>query len=317
MVYEQSVEYITVQKIYDSVLAMVGKTPMFEFAGLKKKLSLKGRIFGKCEFYNPLFSIKDRAALKMIEKALAENPCSKETVFVEATSGNLGVAMAAICAAKELKALLIMPENTSAEKVKMIKHFGADIILTPAEDGMSGAIAKAKMLKEKSDKVILLRQFENPANTDAHLLGTSTEILDDMGGEIDVFVAAVGTSGTLSGIAQTLKTSNPDLYVVAVEPKNSAVLTGGIAGAHHIPGIGAGFIPPLYRQDLVNEVFDIDDEDAWGMAKAVAQTEGLPIGISAGAAMTAATDIASREAFKNKNIVVILPDAVINYISEL
>ena len=138
-----------------------------------------------------------------------------------------------------------------------------------------------------------------------------------MGGEIDVFVAAVGTSGTLSGIAQALKTSNPDLYVVAVEPKNSAVLTGGIAGAHHIPGIGAGFIPPMYRQDLVNEVFDIDDEDAWGMAKAVAQTEGLPIGISAGAAMTAAIDIASREAFKNKNIVVILPDAVINYISEL
>ncbi len=305
------------RKTYDSIVKMIGETPMFEFAGLKQKLMLKAHIFGKCEFYNPLFSIKDRAALRMVEQVLDKYPADEETIFVEATSGNLGVAMAAICAAKGVKALLVMPENTSVEKVKMVRHFGADVILTPAEDGMKGAIAKAEMLKEKSDKVMMLRQFENQANKEAHLFGTSTEIMNDMGGTVDAVVAAVGTSGTLSGIAQALKTSNPDLYVAAVEPKMSAVLNGGIAGKHHIPGIGAGFVPPLYQKELVDEVFDIEDDDARDMAKAIAQTEGLPIGISAGAAMAAAVELAMRDNFKDKNIVVILPDAIINYVSEL
>lgn len=305
------------KKVYDSIAKMVGKTPMFEFSYLKKRLALKGNVFGKCEFYNPVFSIKDRATLNMIEKALAKHKVDEDTVFVEATSGNVGVAMAALCAAKQIKAIVVMPENTSAEKIKMVKHFGADVILTPKEDGMKGAIAKAEFLAAKSDKVIMLKQFENEANRDAHLFYTSTEILADMAGEVDAIVSAVGTSGTLSGIAQALKTSNPDLYVVAVEPLNSNVLNGGQKGAHHIPGIGAGFVPPLYKSELVDEVFDVADEDAWDMAKAIAQTEGLPIGISAGAAMVAAVDLASRDDFKNKNIVVILPDAVNNYISEL
>ena len=303
-------------KVYDSVLKMIGKTPMFEFKALKQKLSLKANIFGKCEFYNPFFSIKDRATLNMVEKAL-EKQKSDDVMFVEATSGNVGVALAAICAAKQLKAVLVMPENTSQEKIKMVKHFGAEVILTPKEDGMKGAIAKAEILAEKSDKVIMLKQFENEANMQAHLFYTSTEILADMGGNIDVFVSAVGTSGTLSGVAQALKTSNPDLYVAAVEPKASNVLSGGERGVHHIPGIGAGFVPPLYKQELVNEIFDIKDDDAWDMAKLVAQNEGLPIGVSAGAAMTAAVEIASRDRFKDKNIVVILPDAINNYISEL
>ena len=305
------------KKVYDSIAEMVGKTPMFEFSYLKKRLSLKGNVFGKCEFYNPVFSIKDRATLNMIEKALAKQKVDEDTVFVEATSGNVGVAMAALCAAKQIKAIVVMPENTSAEKIKMVKHFGADVILTPKEDGMKGAIAKAEFLAAKSDKVVMLKQFENEANRDAHLFYTSTEILADMGGEVDAVVSAVGTSGTLSGIAQALKTSNPDLYVVAVEPLSSNVLNGGQKGAHHIPGIGAGFVPPLYKPELVDEVFDVADEDAWDMAKAIAQTEGLPIGVSAGAAMVAALDLASRDDFKNKNIVVILPDAVNNYISEL
>jgi cysteine synthase A len=210
-----------------------------------------------------------------------------------------------------------MPENTSLEKIKMVKHFGADVILTPKEDGMKGAIAKAEVLAAKSDKVIMLKQFQNQANREAHLFHTGPEILSDMSGEIDVFISAVGTSGTLSGVAQTLKSSNPDLYIVAVEPKSSPVLNGGQKGTHHIPGIGAGFIPPLYEAELVNEIFDVTDEDAWDMAKAVAQTEGLPIGVSAGAAMTAAVNLATRDTFKNKNIVVILPDAINNYISEL
>ncbi len=305
------------RKIYESITQMIGATPMLKLTALNKKLSLQGNIYGKCEFYNPLFSIKDRATLNMINHAIETSNINNNTILIEATSGNVGVALAAICAAKELKALIVMPENTSLEKIKIIKHFGADVILTPKEDGMKGAIAKAEMLASKSKDVIMLRQFENPSNAEAHLLGTSTEILTDMNGYVDVIVSAVGTAGTITGIAQALKTNNPDLYVVAVEPISSNVLNGGSKGTHKIHGIGAGFIPPLYKKELIDEVFDVSDNDAWDMAKAVAQTEGLPIGISAGAAMVAAVNIASRDKFKNKNIVVIFPDSILNYISEL
>ena len=304
-------------KIFNSISEMIGNTPMLKTNNLKQKLSLKANIFAKCEFYNPLFSIKDRAGLKIIEKALSQNNIDKDTIFVEATSGNIGIAIAGICASKNLKALLLMPENTSLEKIKLIKHLGADVILTPKEDGMNGAITKAELLAQKSDKVILLKQFTNQACVDAHLFGTATEILKDMNGNIDVIISAVGTSGTLTGIAQALKTSNPDLYVVAVEPLNSNVLNNGKKGPHKIHGIGAGFVPPLYKQELVDEVYDVSDEDAWDMAKVVAQTEGLPIGISSGAVFVAAVNIASRDEFKNKNIIVILPDSITNYLSEL
>ncbi len=305
------------RKIFDSISEMIGSTPMLKINNLKEKLSLKSNIFAKCEFYNPLFSIKDRAGLRIIENALQKNNIDNDSIFVEATSGNIGVAIAGICASKNLKALLVMPEDTSAEKVKMIKHLGADVILTPKSEGMNGAIAKTEMLANKSDKVILLKQFTNQASVDAHMFGTATEILNDMGGNIDVIIASVGTSGTLTGVAQALKTSNPDLYVVAVEPLASNVLNGGSKGSHKIRGIGAGFVPPLYKKELVDEVFDVSDEDAWDMAKAIAQTEGLPIGISSGAVFVAAVDIATREKFKDKNIVVILPDAITNYLSEL
>lgn len=304
-------------KIFNSINEIIGNTPMLKTNNLKQKLSLKANIFAKCEFYNPLFSIKDRAGLRIIENALSQNNIDNDSIFVEATSGNIGIAIAGICASKNLKALLLMPENTSLEKIKMIKHLGADVILTPKEDGMDGAIAKAEILAQKSNKVILLKQFTNQGCIDAHMFGTATEILNDMSGNIDVIIASVGTSGTLTGIAQALKTSNPDLYVVAVEPLTSNVLNNGKKGIHKIHGIGAGFIPPLYKKELVNEVFDVSDDDAWDMAKAVAQTEGLPVGISSGAAFVAAIDIASREKFKDKNIVVILPDSITNYLSEL
>lgn len=304
-------------KIYNSISEMIGNTPMLKINNLKQKLSLKANIFAKCEFYNPLFSIKDRAGLKIIENALSKNNIDNESIFVEATSGNIGIAIAAICASKNLKALLLMPENTSIEKIKIIKHLGADVILTPKEDGMDGAIAKAEILAKKSNKVILLKQFTNQSCVEAHMFGTATEILHDMNGNIDVIIASVGTSGTLTGIAQALKTSNPDLYVVAVEPASSNVLNGGTKGFHKIHGIGAGFIPPLYKKELVNEICDISDEDAWDMAKVIAQTEGLPIGISSGATFVAAVNIASQEKFKDKNIVVILPDSISNYLSEL
>lgn len=304
-------------KIYNSVSEMTGNTPMLKITNLSKKLGLKANIFAKCEFYNPFFSIKDRAGLKIIENALKQQKIDEDTVFVEATSGNIGIAIAGICASKGLKSLLIMPEGTSKEKIKMIKHFGADVILTPKEDGMDGAIAKAEMLSKKSNKVILLKQFVNQGCVDAHLFGTATEILNDMSGNVDVVIASVGTSATLTGVAQALKTSNPELYAVAVEPKESNVLNNGKKAPHKIHGIGAGFIPPLYKKELVDEVYDVSSEDAWDMAKLVAQTEGLPIGISSGASFVAAINIASREEFKDKNIVVILPDAITNYLSEL
>ena len=276
---------------------------------------MKANLLAKCEFYNPAFSIKDRVALKMIENAEKSGKISDETVFVEATSGNTGIGLAAICAAKGYKLVITMPENMSKERILLMRHFGAEVILTPAEDGMSGAIAKADMLAEKNPNVLLLSQFTNEANPDAHRFSTSIEIFEDTGGAVDVLVATVGTSGTLTGIASTLRSYNPDLYVVAVEPKSSPVLNGGEAGPHKIPGIGAGFVPKFYDKKLVNEVIDVTDEDALSAAKEVAKIEGLPVGISAGAALSAAIEIAKREEFKGKNIVIILPDAVERYLS--
>ena len=302
-------------KIYNSVAEMVGKTPMLKLSKLAKAYKVKANLLAKCEFYNPAFSIKDRVALKMIENAEKSGKLTDETVFVEATSGNTGIGLAAICAAKGYKLVITMPENMSKERILLMRHFGAEVILTPAEDGMSGAIAKADMLAEKNPNVLLLSQFTNEANPDAHRFSTSIEIFEDTGGAVDVLVATVGTSGTLTGIASTLRSYNPDLYVVAVEPKSSPVLNGGEAGPHKIPGIGAGFVPKFYDKNLVNEVIDVTDEDALLVAKEVAKVEGLPVGISAGAALSAAIEIAKREEFKGKNIVIILPDAVERYLS--
>lgn len=302
-------------KIYNSISEMVGKTPLVRLSKLAKKFKVKATILGKCEMYNPAFSVKDRVALKMIEAAEKSGKITADTVFVEATSGNTGIGLAAICAAKGYKLVITMPENMTKERIVLMRHLGAEVILTPAEDGMKGAIAKADLLAEKNANVILLRQFENQANPDAHRFGTSIEIFEDTGGEADVLVSAVGTSGTLTGIASTLRTYNPDLYVAAVEPANSPVLNGGEPGAHKIPGIGANFVPPFYDPDLVNEVLDIKDEEAVYMAKEVAKLEGLLVGISAGAALSAAVKIGQREEMRGKNIVVILPDSVERYLS--
>ena len=305
------------KKIYDSVTELVGDTPLVRLRKWEEKRHLKAQILAKCEFYNPLFSVKDRAALKMIEKAEAEGKVGKDTVFLEATSGNTGIALAAMCAAKGYKLVITMPENMSRERILLMRHFGAEVILTPKEDGMRGALAKADLLKEKNPNVVMFEQFCNEANTDAHRFGTSIEILEATQGGADVLVSAVGTSGTLTGTAATLKTGNPDLYIVAVEPKASPVLSGGEPGAHDIPGIGAGFVPPLYDRQLVDEVIDITDGEAWRTAAEVAMTEGLPAGISAGAALVAAAKLAQRPEFEGKNIVVILPDSINNYLSRL
>lgn len=303
------------KKIYNSVAELVGRTPMVRLSKLAKKHKVKAHLLAKCEFLNPLGSVKDRVALKMIEKAEENKQVNNDTVFVEATSGNTGIGLAGICAAKGYKLVITMPENMTKERIMLMEHFGAEVILTPAEDGMKGAIAKADMLAQKNPNVILLRQFENEANPDAHRFGTSIEILEDTGGDVDILVSAVGTSGTLTGIASTLKTNNPDLYVVAVEPAASPVLNDGQPGPHKIPGIGANFVPPFYDKSLVSEVVDISNEEALEMSNEVGALEGLSAGISAGAALAAAVKIGQRPEFKGKNIVVIIPDGVDKYLS--
>ena len=303
------------QKIFNSIEELVGHTPLLRLNNIKKAYDLKADILAKCEFYNPIFSIKDRVALNMINKAPFSR-INENTVFIEATSGNTGIGLAAFCAAKGYKLVIVMPENMAREKIALIRHFGAEVLLTPAEDGMAGAIKKVEMLKSRSDNLIEFKQFENPANIEAHKLNTGLEIFEDTAGNVDAFVCGVGTSGTLSGVAETLKSCNPDLYVMAVEPKESAVLSGEKKGAHKIGGIGAGFIPPLYKKELVDEVFCVASLKAFHTAELVAKTEGLPIGISAGAAVYAAINLAQREEMENKNIVVILPDSVERYLSD-
>ncbi len=301
-------------KIFESVTELVGATPLIRLSKLAECHKIKAHILGKCECYNPAFSIKDRIALNMLEK-VPFTKITAHTVFVEATSGNTGIGLAAMCAAKGYKLVIVMPENMSVERIKLMRHFGAEVILTPAEDGMDGAVKKAEMLAAKNPNVIMLKQFENPANPEAHTLGTAMELMEDTGGNIDALVCGVGTSGTLTGIAKALKSCNPDLYVVAAEPLESPVLNGGVAGSHGIPGIGANFMPGFYNPELVDEIFDVPSSDAVAIAKETARTEGLAIGISAGAALWAALQLGKRLNMAGKNIVVILPDAIERYLS--
>lgn len=301
-------------RIYKSVTELVGHTPLIDLARLASKHKVKAHILGKAECFNPAFSVKDRVALKMLE-SVPFTKVTEDTIFVEATSGNTGIGLAAMCAAKGYKLVIIMPENMTKERIKLMEHFGAEVILTPAEEGMAGSIKKAEILAQKNPNVILLKQFENEANPQAHTLGTAMEIMEDTGGNIDALVCGVGTSGTLTGIVRALKTCNPDLYAVAVEPEESPVLEGGNAGAHQIPGIGANFVPPLYDRTLVNEIMPAKSAEAFKTAQECARVEGLAVGISAGAALSAALKLGKRPEMHGKNIVVILPDAIERYLS--
>ena len=301
-------------KIFNGIDELVGNTPLVALHHIEKKLKLKAHIFGKCECYNPAFSVKDRIAKRMLAK-VPPKQITKNTVFVEATSGNTGIGLAALCASKGYKLVIIMPENSTKERIMLIRHFGAEVILTPAQDGMKGAVQKAHILQEKNKNVIILNQFENEANVEAHTLTTATEILSDTQGNIDALVAGVGTSGTLTGTARALKTCIPDLCVVAVEPKSSPLLSSGKAGPHKIPGIGANFVPPFFDKTLVDEIIPISNEDAVKGAEMSAKLEGLAVGISAGAALMAAVTLAKRPEMTGKNIVVIFPDLVERYLS--
>lgn len=300
-------------KIAKNITELIGNTPLIRLNWASKQSG--ANIVAKCEFMNPTSSVKDRTAFNMIRQAQESGLITKETTIIEPTSGNTGIALAANCAAQGIKLILTMPESMSIERRKLLKAFGAKLILTPAKDGMGGAIAKAEELSHEIADSIVLQQFSNPSNPEIHALTTAKEILGDTDKKIDVFVAAVGTGGTLSGTAKILKYEIPTISIFAVEPKSSAVLSGEKAGSHAIQGIGAGFIPKILDTTIYNEVIKVSNEDAINTAKMLALKEGLLVGISSGANVYAAMQIASRDEFKGKTVVTILCDTGERYLS--
>ena len=299
--------------IAKSIEELIGDTPLVVLKHLSQESG--ATILGKCEFMNPTSSVKDRIALNMIEGAIANGTISSNTTIIEPTSGNTGVGLAAICASKGLKLILTMPESMSIERRKLLKHLGADLVLTPAAKGMNGSIAEAERLKESLDDAIILQQFQNPNNPEIHKKTTAIEILNDTKNNLDYFVAAVGTGGTLSGTSEVLKEALPQLKAIAVEPKDSAVISGGQPGPHKIQGIGAGFIPDNLNTTIFDEVIQVSNDEAFAMAKRTAKDEGLLIGISSGANLQAAYSLACREENRGKVIVTILCDTAERYLS--
>ena len=298
--------------IANNIEELIGNTPLVKINALSKETGTT--ILGKCEFMNPTSSVKDRIAFNMINEALKSGNIDKDTTIIEPTSGNTGIGLAAICAARGLKLILTMPESMSIERRKILTHLGAKLVLTPAADGMTGAIEKADDLEKELHNAKVLQQFNNPDNPDIHRKTTAQEILNDTQ-EIDIFVASVGTGGTLTGTAEVLKAQIPALKVVAVEPSTSTVLEGGSAGPHKIQGIGAGFIPKILNTEIYDEVLAVSDEDSFAMAKKIARDEGLLIGISSGANLHAAQILASRPENKGKTIITILCDTAERYLS--
>jgi len=299
--------------IAQNVEELVGNTPLVRINSLSDETGTT--ILGKCEFVNPTSSVKDRIAYNMINKAMERGEITQETTIIEPTSGNTGIGLAAICAAKDLRLILTMPDSMSIERRKLLSHLGAELVLTPTAEGMNGAINKANALVEELDNAIVLQQFNNPDNPAIHRTTTAVEILDDTNGNVDIFVAAVGTGGTLTGTAEVLKESIPHLHVAAVEPATSAVLEGKPAGPHKIQGIGAGFIPGILNTEIYDEIIDITNDESFDMAAKMAKAEGLLIGISAGANLEAAYRLAQRSENKGKTIVTILCDTAERYLS--
>ncbi len=294
---------------------LIGKTPLYEMQNYQKEKKVQGKIFAKLEYFNPAGSVKDRVAMAMINKAEEKGLLKKDSVIIEPTSGNTGIGIASVAASKGYKVILTMPETMSIERRSLLKAYGAQIVLTDGLKGMKGAIQKAEELSKETPNSFIPSQFTNMANPEIHRLTTGPEIWDDTDGEVDIFVAGVGTGGTVSGAGEFLKLKNPNLKVIAVEPSASAVLSKGTPGPHKIQGIGAGFVPETLNVDIYDEVITVDNEDAFATGKAIARTEGILVGISSGAALFAATQIANRPENSNKKIVVILPDTGERYLS--
>ena len=301
-------------KIYNSISELVGHTPVVELKNIEKKFGLKGKIFAKLEYFNPAGSVKDRVALNMILNAERDGKISKGGVLIEPTSGNTGIGIAAIGVPRGYRVIIVMPETMSVERRKLIKAYGAEIVLSDGSKGMKGAIEKAEELAKETGGTIM-GQFVNPSNPEAHYKTTGVEIYEDMDGAVDYFVAGVGTGGTITGAGKYLKEKKADVKVVAVEPYSSPVISEGRAGKHGIQGIGAGFIPETLDVSVIDEVIAVKDEDAFNLGKTVSGAEGFLVRISSGAALWAATEVAKREESKGKNIVVILPDSGDRYLS--
>lgn len=302
-------------RIYKDVTELIGSTPLLELSNYEKENSLEARLLAKLERQNPAGSIKDRAALYMINDAEEKGLLREGATIIEPTSGNTGIGLAAVCAARGYKLILTMPETMSLERRKLLSAYGAQLVLTTGSEGMQGAVNKANELREQLEGSVILGQFDNKANALSHYMTTGPEIYEDTEGNVDVLVACVGTGGTITGIARYLKEKKPSVRIVAVEPESSPLLSQGRAGAHKIQGIGANFVPSVLDMSLVDEVVTVSDEDALTTGAQIVKTDGILVGISSGAAISAAGKIAKREEYKGKNIVVVLPDTGERYLS--
>ncbi len=301
--------------VYKNIDELVGKTPLMELANIKKEEKLKANIFAKLECFNPTGSAKDRPALQMILKAEEESILKENSVIIEPTSGNTGIGLAAIGASKGYKVIIVMPDTMSEERIMLMKAYGAEVVLTDGKKGMQGSIDEAKRLSEKYENSFIPSQFDNPQNPEAHYKTTGPEIWNDTDGKIDILVAGIGTGGTLSGTGKYLKEQNSEIKVVGIEPVDSPLLTKGVAGSHAIQGIGANFIPENLHRDVYDEIIDVSNEDAFCYARKMAQKEGIAVGISSGAALFGAIELAKLPENKGKNIVVVLTDTGERYLS--
>ncbi len=303
------------EKVYSSIQDLIGGTPLLELRNTEQKEQLGARVLAKLEYFNPAGSVKDRVAKAMLDDAEAKGLLTKDSVIIEPTSGNTGIGLASVAAAKGYKAIIVMPETMSVERRQLMKAYGAELVLTEGAKGMKGAIAKAKELAEATPGSFIPGQFTNPANPDIHRKTTGVEIWEDTAGKVDIFVAGVGTGGTVTGVGEYLKSKNPNVKVVAVEPSGSPVLSTGVAGAHKIQGIGAGFVPDILNTSVYDEIITVTNEDAFATGKMIGRTEGVLVGISSGAAVFAAMQLAKREENKGKTIVVLLPDTGDRYLT--
>ncbi len=302
-------------RIYTSADQLIGHTPLLELTHLEKKYGLKARLLGKLEYLNPAGSVKDRIARAMIDDAEAKGLLKPGSVIIEPTSGHTGIGLASVAAARGYRVIIVMPETMSVERRQLMKAYGAELVLTEGSKGMSGAIAKAEELAREIPGGFVPGQFVNAANPKAHFETTGPEIYEDTDGKVDYFVAGVGTGGTITGVGQYLKSRNPEVKVVAVEPKSSAVLSTGVAGAHKIQGIGAGFVPQVLDTKVYDEIIPVENDDAFALGKEMGRSEGVLVGISSGAALWAAIEIAKRPGSEGKTIVVLLPDTGDRYLS--
>ncbi len=302
-------------KIYTSADQLIGSTPLLELSHIEKKFGLKAKILAKLEYFNPAGSVKDRIAKAMIDDAEAKGLLNADSVIIEPTSGNTGIGLASVAAARGYRIIIVMPETMSVERRQLMKAYGAELVLTEGAKGMKGAIAKADELAKETPNSFIPGQFVNAANPKAHFETTGPEIFEDTDGEVDIFVAGVGTGGTVTGVGQYLKSKKPEVKVVAVEPKSSAVLSTGVAGSHKIQGIGAGFVPDVLDTKVYDEIIPVENDDAFATGKLIGKSEGVLVGISSGAAVWAAIELAKRPENEGKNIVVLLPDTGDRYLS--